>query len=318
MTRAAGKARLAAIVLAFASAVLWAGPAHAGTPIQLGEVGPATTCLSGSSFVQVSVGAPPSYSVPAAGTITSWSHQANDSASPGTGRLQVWRPAGGTSYTLVGRSGLRVFETSKLSTFATDIPVKAGDVLGLRLHSGAPACLIENDVDVVAAVPFSADPKLNTTLEFPPGIAEGRVNVSATLDPTDAPPPPSAGPTSLDSSKTKGKQPADKLKIKVTADQDGTLDVAGKGKVAQRKSATTSAKTKNYKLKRKRGIGLQAGVKKTIRLKFKNNRKTVKRITKLLKRSKKARKGSKVTVSLTATTTAGVASTSKLKIKLKP
>ncbi len=232
--------------------------------------------------------------MPADGTITSWSHQANDSATPGTGRLQVWRPAGGTSYSLVGRSGLRVFLTDVLSTFATKIPVKAGDVLGFRLHSGAPACLITNTVDVVAAV-VAADPTVGTTLDFPPGIAEGRVNISATLDPADSPPadsPPGDGDGGLDSSATKGKQSVDNLKIKLIADQDSTLDLAGKAKVAQRAPASTAAK-KKFKLKKKKGIGLQAGVKKVIALKFKKNRKKVKRIKKLLKSSKKARKGSK-------------------------
>ena len=121
----------------------------------------------------------------------------------------------------------------------------------------------------------------------------------------------------LDSSKTKGKQSVDNLKIKLTADQDSTLDLGGKAKVAQRGLASTAAK-KKFTLKKKTGIGLQAGVKKVIGLKFKKNSKKVKQIKKLLKNSKKARKNSKVVVNLTLTTAAGVASDSKLKIKLKP
>jgi hypothetical protein len=120
----------------------------------------------------------------------------------------------------------------------------------------------------------------------------------------------------LDSSATKGRQSADNLNIKVTADQDSTLDLGGKGQVAQRKPAPVSAKPKEFKLKKKWGIGLRAGVKKTIRLKFKRNPRTVKRIARLLRGSKKARNRSKVIVNLTTTTAAGVASTSKLKIKL--
>ena len=111
----------------------------------------------------------------------------------------------------------------------------------------------------------------------------------------------------------------DKLKIKLIADQDSTLDLAGKAKVAQRKPASTAAKPKKFKVKNKTGIGLQAGVKKVIGLKFKkNSKKKVKRIKKLLKSSKKPARGSKVIVNLALTTAAGVASDSKLKIKLKP
>ena len=101
------------------------------------------------------------------------------------------------------------------------------------------------------------------------------MNVSATLDPTDPPSgdgPPSGDPTSLDSSKTKGKQSVDNLKIKLTVDQDSTLDLGGKAKVAQRAPASTAAK-KKFNLKQKKGIGLQAGVKKVIGLKFKKNSK---------------------------------------------
>jgi hypothetical protein len=146
--------------------------------------------------------------------------------------------------------------------------------------------------------------------------ADGRsVYVASVFDKAIARFEPEPEPPTLDASATKGKQSVGKLKIKVTADQDCTLDVAGKAEVAQRRSAS---KLKKFKLKKKTGIGLRAGVRKVIRLKFKNNRRSVRRITKLLGSSKGARKRSKVIVNLTATSTAGVASSSKLKIKLKP
>jgi hypothetical protein len=116
-----------------------------------------------------------------------------------------------------------------------------------------------------------------------------------------------AGATNLDTSKTKGKQEAKKLKLKLTADQASGLEIGGKGKVAKRGLASTAAKTKNFTLKTKTGIQLQAGVKETIPVKFK----------KLLKGSKRARKKSKVVTDLTVTSALGVTTTSKLKIKLK-
>jgi hypothetical protein len=121
----------------------------------------------------------------------------------------------------------------------------------------------------------------------------------------------------LDTSKTKGRQKAKKLRLKLTADQASALGIRGKAKVAQPKRGSSSAKTKNFKLKQKTGIQLQAGVKKATRLKFKKNSKTLKKIKKLQKGSKRARKNSKMVIHLTATSALGVSTTSKLKIKLK-
>jgi hypothetical protein len=311
MTRTARRGRLSATALAFAVAVLWAGPAQAGTPIQLGQLsqGDPGTCGIVTNLVQAAVAGPPSYTVPSDGVITSWSHRGNDIA-PGTGRLQLWRPAGGTNYTLVGRSEIEAFVAGVVDTFATDIPVSTGDVLGFRSDTAGTGCTGAGGVGDV--VRFDGA----NTSDPPPGVmrdmsspSDGiRLNVSATFEPADPPGPASA---------TKGKQSANKLKIKLTVDQDSTLNLGGKAAVAQRVLASTTAKAKKYKLKKKKGIGLQAGVEKVIGLKFKNNRKTLKRIKKLQKRSKKARRNSKVIVNLTLTTTTGVVSDTKLKIKLK-
>ena len=61
----------------------------------------------------------------------------------------------------------------------------------------------------------------------------------------------------------------------------------------------------------------QAGVAETIRLKFKKNKRSVKKITKLLKSDKKAKKKSKVIAKLTPSNENGASPTTKLKIKLK-
>ena len=76
----------------------WAGPAQAGTPIQLGQLsqGDPGTCGIVTDVVQAAVAGPPSYTVPSDGVITSWSHRGNDIA-PGTGRLQLWRSIRGVS-----------------------------------------------------------------------------------------------------------------------------------------------------------------------------------------------------------------------------
>ena len=204
MRYAAGRAMIVAMGIAVGLALIGAGPTRAGTTIQLGQVGPATQCLSGGTFIQASVAEAPSYTVPSDGRITSWSHQANDSSTPGTGRLQVLRPTGGLSYTLVARSVHRAFVSDLLNTFPVDIPVKAGDIIGFRLNSGLPACQLNDTVGGLGVVFAAEDPDLGTSLTFIGPDSSGRLNISATFDPDDpAPPPP--GPAALDTSATKGK-----------------------------------------------------------------------------------------------------------------
>ena len=198
--------------------------------------------------------------------------------------------------------------------FLTNIPVSAGDVLGFRASTVGTGCRFPTGEALRFDVTTPGDPEQGETRDLS-SPSFGRVNVSATLDPTD--PTPSPGPTNIDSSATRGKQSADKLKIKVTADQDSTLDIGGKAKVAQRTLGPNTAKSKTFKLKPKTGIALQGGLETTVRVKFKKNRKTVKQIAKLQKGSNKARKRSKVIGNLTTTTAAGLVAKDKVKIKLK-
>ena len=114
-----------------------AGPAGAAT--QLGQVSPAdppdSPECAGANSAQVSTSLL-LYTVPSPGVITSWSHRGND-GSAGSGRVQLWSPAGGTTYTLVGRSEAESFTPGVVGTYATRIAVNAGDLLGLRTEAGA-------------------------------------------------------------------------------------------------------------------------------------------------------------------------------------
>lgn len=158
-------------------------------------------------------------------------------------------------------------------------------------------------------------------MNLPFGVAvdaQGRIVVAdsdnARIDRFTAPSPP----PSLDAS-AKKKQPAKKLKIRVTSDQDATLDVEGQAKVPRRGPngrSGAASKAKKFSLK-PRSVELQGGVTKTVRLKFKRNKKSVAKITKLLRTNKKARKGSKVIAKATATNANGSSPATKLKIKLR-
>ncbi len=82
------------------------------------------------------------YTVPSAGVITAWSHQA-DEANPATAlKFKVGRSAGGNSYTIIGESPLTAITPGVLNTFTNvRIPVQPGDVIGEYVGGpGNPNC----------------------------------------------------------------------------------------------------------------------------------------------------------------------------------
>ena len=85
------------------------------------------------------------YVVPATvatGTVTSWSTHAN--ANGGTLTMKVFRQVSGLTYMAVGHDDPRPLTPSVLNTFTgINVPVKAGDVLGLHAGAGSPACVID-------------------------------------------------------------------------------------------------------------------------------------------------------------------------------
>jgi hypothetical protein len=65
--------------------------------------------------------------------LTSWS----TNASSGAGQyleFKVYRPVSTYTYTVVGHDGPQPLTPGVLNTFPIDIPVQAGDVLGLNDH----------------------------------------------------------------------------------------------------------------------------------------------------------------------------------------
>jgi hypothetical protein len=154
--------------------------------IQLGELAPGDPedCGAARNNVQAATGPGPSYEVPADGVITRWRHNGNP-PDGGSGRLQVWRRSGGTSYTLVGRSALETLGPGA-NSFATSIPVREGDLLGLRGDAVAGCTFGAAAGDVVRFDGFGAtDPAPGATRNMSSDDPELRVNVAATLEPDD-------------------------------------------------------------------------------------------------------------------------------------
>ncbi len=122
------------VVTAAAVAMLAMQGAAAAAPVTIGQLAPGvavTNCgTSPFDLVQPTVTSGNSYVVPAGGVVvTAWS----TNVPAGAGQMlemKVFRPAGGTSYTVVGHDGPRALTPGGVNTFSTRIFVQAGDVLG--------------------------------------------------------------------------------------------------------------------------------------------------------------------------------------------
>ena len=75
------------------------------------------------------------YEAPVAGTITSWSFQGPVDQVPEL-KLKVARRAGDDSFKIIGESPLVASLTAALNTFPVQIPVQAGDLIGLYTKNG--------------------------------------------------------------------------------------------------------------------------------------------------------------------------------------
>jgi hypothetical protein len=135
----------ARILIALAGGVALVAPsataAPAGAATEIGQLAPGSSddCGLTVNTVQATIAGPPSYEVPGpGGVITSWSIKEDVTAS--MARLQLWRPAGGTTFTLVGRSELESTTAGNVSTFTTQIPAEEGALLGLRVATGELSC----------------------------------------------------------------------------------------------------------------------------------------------------------------------------------
>jgi IPT/TIG domain/PASTA domain len=122
-----GKTIIVAALVAFAAPTA----ARAQTTIgQLAPSNPPATCAT--SFDLAPAGT--IYAVPSGGAITSWS----TNAAAGGGQsltFKVYRPVGERRFLVVAHDGPRPLTESTVNTFETNIPVQAGDLIGLTTRS---------------------------------------------------------------------------------------------------------------------------------------------------------------------------------------
>lgn len=139
-----------ALGASLAALSLGVGVSPAGAAITIGALAPGTSpetnCGGGPPRDQVIpvVTSGNSYVVPGTGVLTSWSHNAAAGAGQLLG-LKVFRHLGGPEFMALAHNGPRALAPGLLNTFPVNIPVSAGDIIGLTLGDGLPpeACEFE-------------------------------------------------------------------------------------------------------------------------------------------------------------------------------
>jgi IPT/TIG domain/PASTA domain len=192
----------AAIVATMAFTAVGAASAQALTTVgQLAPSNPPDICTNGPfDILQFSISAGNSYVVPSpGGLITSWSTNAGEGAGQ-TLKLKVFRHTSGSNYTVVAHDGPRSLTPSALNTFAVQIPVQAGDLIGLNdlNASSAPnACAFGGTSAMDSIYGAEGDGGDGASEAFEPETGPYRLNLTATVQPppTIASISPASGPT---------------------------------------------------------------------------------------------------------------------------
>jgi hypothetical protein len=204
----------------------------------------ATIPCQAGAFTAVQVVPPPSttYAAGSNGVITQWSFAAGPDAIQV--RLGVLRPIAASSYELVGESAVATTQAGVVNTYATRIPVRAGDALGLTPGS-AGACLAASGGATVRFGPAALG--VGQSAQFVDG--SGALPVAAVLeadgdgdgygDETQdlcATQPSTHGACDLDrpdTTITKGPQPTSRTSVRfvfVSDEPGGTFECRLKGK----------------------------------------------------------------------------------------
>lgn len=296
MTASSLSLRVLLLCASLTAAALVATGAPAAGSVTIGQLAPGsppTSALCGGSsndFLQPTVTSGTPYVVPAlppagALTITSWSTNASADAGQ-RWAMKIFRPIAGSTYVVVGHDS-RVLNPGALNTFATNVPVRPGDVLGLNENDGTSAAATACDFSVPGeSYPF----RTGNLADGESGAFDGlqlnfRLNITAVVAPTNA-----FTIGELKRNKRKGT-----ATLTVNVSNPGELVLAGRGVKRAGAAGAMSAKA----------VTAPGDVNLRIRAKGKQNRKL-------------SRTGTvKLRPRITFTPTGGDPSTQSLKLRLK-
>ena len=173
--------------LSAASFLLFGGEAFAGT-LTVGQDFEAGNVICGSQTdLQTSVSSGNSYTVAAAGVITSWSFHNGIDVLPDL-KLKVARPQSGGGYLFVGEAAAGTQSLNALNTYPANIPVQPGDIIGIFVGSPFGHCGTFSLGDTFDQ--FSGDLPLNTPVSPDTSGSLVRYPVSATVTTPDTVPAP--------------------------------------------------------------------------------------------------------------------------------
>jgi len=164
--------------LAALSALALAVSAQAATVI--GQTGAPDECSGGGygGEVQLSTAEGLSFTVPFEGTITSWS-AATDTSGVET-KLLILQPVSGDTFHVVAKSEFSTFTSTGVQTFPAQIPVSAGQVIGIF----GQLCLIETgNSDNLLGSFGGPEPATGTDQSFLGGPPGNAADLSATVEP---------------------------------------------------------------------------------------------------------------------------------------
>jgi hypothetical protein len=168
-----------------ASFALLAGAPSAVASVTVGQIAPGTPTSCSNSFEFLQVSSPDvSYTMPATGVITSWSHRSQVGMGQ-TPTLRIYRKVGDpATYQVVGHDGPHPVAANTVTSFDASVPVRAGDVLGITGHGGAAniGCLHQGGTGQEGF--RNGDLGASGIGDFMLGT--GRLNVSAVLVPDNA------------------------------------------------------------------------------------------------------------------------------------
>jgi hypothetical protein len=166
------------------------GASSAEATITLGQLPPsgatfATCGPTSGSYIQPTVTSGNSYVVPRAGRITSWTTAATSNSNQ-TMSLKIFRPLGGAAYLAVSHDGPHSLTPSAVNTFAVNLAVQPGDVLGVNTD-GTPnlvGCRFDVPGDTSwGSFPASPDDGQSATFM---SVPDSRLNLTAEFDPPNA------------------------------------------------------------------------------------------------------------------------------------
>jgi hypothetical protein len=179
--------------------------------------------------VQPTVTSGNSYVIPANGTITQWSTQVSNAPAMQAVSLKVFRRVTTTTFTTISRQPFQPLISGNLNSFPVNIPVTAGDLLGINDGAADGACVF-----TVAApnTQYEAASDLQVGQTGPFAIPGGslRINITAVVQPTSA---FALGGKSLN----KGKGIA---KLTVNVPNPGVLAASGNGVGSVEKTASAA------------------------------------------------------------------------------